>query len=141
MEFVTFKIEDQDFAVALAYVELVVLAVELIPLPHSPANVCGAVNVRGEIVPVISIRKVLGLPQREMELSDQFIICVFNGSKIAFWVDSVRDVVDYKESQMLPPEMLSSVGKHVSHVIKDGRTTILVCDWEKLCHQNLAAVV
>lgn len=136
MEFLTFTVEDHHFAIEINFVECVVLAVELIALPCAPKNVCGAVNMHGEIIPVVDMRELFGLPTREMEPTDQFVICHLQGVKTAFWVDAVRKIVECPADEMLPPEKTQSLGGCVRHVIKDQAETILVCGWEKLCQQN-----
>lgn len=50
-ELVVFRVEEQRYAVALEVVERVVQAVEVTPLPGSPAIVIGAINVAGRVSP------------------------------------------------------------------------------------------
>ena len=138
MQFITFSVDNRHFAVDLASVERVVLAVALIPLPHAPKNIGGAIDVHGEIVPVIALRRVLSVTDRDLELTDQFIICQINETKAALWVDSVDDVAEYQAKDMIPPEKGMLAGEYVRWVIKDKDKTMLVCDWDKMYQLNLA---
>ena len=73
-QLVVFFLNEQKYALYLPAVERVVSAIEVTPLPQAPDNVLGIINVMGKVIPVVNIRKRFGLPEREIDLSDQFII-------------------------------------------------------------------
>lgn len=131
MQFIVFSVDSQIFAIELPRVERISLSVALIPLPYAAKNICGAVNVHGEVIPVVNLRNCLGITPREMELTDQFVICLLGNLKIALWVDNVFAVADYEQRDILPSER-GLVGSHILGIIKDEDKSILICDWEKL---------
>ena len=65
---------NQRYAADLLSVNSILLACETIPFPHSPPGVIGAINVRGDVIPVLSMRNLLGLEQNEIEVSNHFIL-------------------------------------------------------------------
>ncbi len=72
----------------------IVRSVAITPLPGAPTIVEGAINVRGELVPVIDVRRRLGFPGKTLD-PDEFLIVVQAGSRtLAFRVDDVDDIVD-----------------------------------------------
>ena len=73
-QLVVFFLNEQKYALYLPAVERVVSAIEVTPLPQAPDNVLGIINVMGKVITVVNIRKRFGLPEREIDLSDQFII-------------------------------------------------------------------
>ena len=72
-------------------------------VPDAPVFIQGLINVAGEIVPVIDMRRRLGLPIRDMALSDRFILTNVTGRLRALLVDRVEGVVE------LPTHLVTSV--------------------------------
>jgi purine-binding chemotaxis protein CheW len=93
------SIDDQRYALHLDAVERVVRVVEITPVPDAPAGVLGVVNVYGRIVPVLDFRRRLGLPEKEIELTDQLVIARASGRPVALLADAALGVVDYPEDK------------------------------------------
>lgn len=98
-EILVFKLNDQLFAINLSYVERVIWAVEITPIPNAPPQVAGAINLYGKVIQVINLRKALSFQEREIELSDQMVICNFANQTLALWVDSVEGISFYDEKR------------------------------------------
>jgi purine-binding chemotaxis protein CheW len=132
MHFITFTLDGQFFAIELIKVERIALSASLIPVPYTSKSIRGAINIHGTVIPVINLRSVLGFQEREMELSDQFLVCLMEDLKVALWVDSVHEIVDYQPKELLAPEKTLSFS-YVKNVVNDAKHgTILICEWEKL---------
>ncbi len=96
------SIDDQRFALHLDAVERVVRAVEITPVADAPPGILGVVNVYGRVMPVLDFRRRLGLPAKEIELSDQLVIARASGRPVALLADSALGVVDYPEDRAAP---------------------------------------
>jgi hypothetical protein len=72
--FLLFCVEDGRYALSVTAVERIVFAAEVTPLSDAPETVFGLINVEGEIMPVVDVRRRSGFPLRDMELSDRFIL-------------------------------------------------------------------
>ncbi|MFH1117930.1 MAG: chemotaxis protein CheW [Pseudomonadota bacterium] len=104
---VAFRLDEERFAVTLSRVERIVRAVEITHLPDAPNTVHGVINVEGRIVPVINTRKRLGLPERDIDLNDLFVIVGGDGITLAFVADEVLPVMDITETLLVSsPEVL-----------------------------------
>ncbi len=68
---------------------------DVIPIPFSPSYILGIVNVRGEIVPVLSFEQVLGLEETDVTYTKMVVI--EEKFKVAF---PVKDVVDLKAHEI-----------------------------------------
>jgi purine-binding chemotaxis protein CheW len=99
-------------------VERVIRMVEITPLPKSPHIVIGLINVHGEVIPVLNIRKRFRLPEREADLGDQLIIARTARRLVALVVDSVNDVLALSSGEMLAPETILPQLEHVEGVVK-----------------------
>ena len=67
-------IDAQRYGLQLSVVERILQAVEVTPLPLAPDIVMGVVDVRGQVLPVVNMRRRFGLAEGPVEPSDQFII-------------------------------------------------------------------
>jgi len=92
--FVIFKVDDQDYALSLLNVERVVRAVQITRLPSNDKYVLGVVDVQGEVVQVLNTRRILDSPDKEIDLSDQFVISKSANRKLILVADSVPGVYE-----------------------------------------------
>jgi purine-binding chemotaxis protein CheW len=88
-----FTIEGERFALPLASVERVVRAVAVTPLPDAPSKVAGVINVHGDLLPVVNMRLRLGLPEREIDPADQFILAKMDRLTVAIVADHVDGII------------------------------------------------
>ena len=79
-------------AVPLQFVERIIPAVAISPLPGAPEIVKGAINFSGKIVPVVSLRKRLSLGEKRIELSDRIVMAHAGRRLIGICADSVEGV-------------------------------------------------
>lgn len=127
-ELVVFTLAEQRYALRLGSVERVVRAVEITPLPQAPEIVLGVINMQGRVVPVVNVRKRFGLAEREIELSDQFIIARTSRRAVALVVDAVNDVVSCAEAQQVAAEKILPGLEHIEGVLKLPGGMILLHD-------------
>jgi purine-binding chemotaxis protein CheW len=91
-QIVVFTLDRQLYGVPLATVERVVRMVEITPIPGVEQFIRGVINVQGNVIPVIGLRQLFGLPDRPPELSDQILITRFGGRRYALVADAVSEV-------------------------------------------------
>jgi len=128
---VLFHVDEQQFALPLDMVEQIVSIVEVCPLPKAPGHVAGTINYRGELLPVIDMRKLFLLPLREIELTDQLIIAKTAKMKMAIWVDSANEIAPLNNDQIITPDSVYLEEGLVKGLFKlnDGR--VLISDPDK----------
>jgi purine-binding chemotaxis protein CheW len=93
IQVVIFELDEQRYGLRLSTVERVLPAVDVTPLPQSPAFVWGVIDIQGQIVPVLSLRRRFGLPERPIGLSDQFVLARTPQRRVALVVDATHGVV------------------------------------------------
>jgi purine-binding chemotaxis protein CheW len=126
-----FQLEKQFYALHLASVDQVSRAAEYTLLPKAPPIVLGVINVRGEIIPVINIRKRFNVPERELALTDHFIICHTSKRRVALVADSATRVVDYSPETIVAAEKILPAMEYIQGVAKLPDGLILIHDLEK----------
>ena len=119
-ELVAFKIDAEEFAVDIASVQEINRAVELTRIPNAPSHVQGVMNLRGKIIPVVDLRRLLGFQERTADKQSRIIMIEIGGLVAGFLVDSVSEVVRLPESAVeapptfagvLEPDYVGGVGK------------------------------
>jgi purine-binding chemotaxis protein CheW len=128
---VAFTLDNQQYGLNLSSVERIVRAVEITPLPDAPCVVSGVINVEGRIMPVLNTRKWLGLPERDIELQDVFIIVSANGHSVALVADEVKPVVEVQASQMTESQEIVNSSGSVEGIAKSDDGLIMVLTAEK----------
>jgi purine-binding chemotaxis protein CheW len=103
MRFLLFYIEANRYAVPAESVGEIVRVVAVTGLPGAPPVVDGVIDVRGTIVPVFSLRRRFGLPDRGIDIADQFIILRTSSRAAALHVDRTEDLIDIDRRTIADP--------------------------------------
>jgi len=140
-QFVIFRLDNRRFGLRLSVVERVIRAVEITPLPNAPEVIHGLVNMQGEIIYVVNTRKALGLPDREIDLSDQFIIARASGRFVALITDEVSGVKEFRGNEIKVTEDLSSHSWCIYGFAKTEDDVIVILDLDCMLSRDLIAVV
>jgi purine-binding chemotaxis protein CheW len=117
-QLLVFLLDHQRYALHLAAVERVVRAVEVTPLPRAPRIVHGVIDLHGRIIPVIDVRRRFGLPAREIDFNDRFVIARTPRRRVALAVDAVDGVVDHPRGQIQAAEEILPHLEYVEGVLK-----------------------
>jgi purine-binding chemotaxis protein CheW len=103
VELVAVEVGGQSWALPLAAVERVVGMVAVSPLPESPAGVRGAINVGGEIVPVLDLDLRLGRPTSDRGPGARLVLARTSTRRVALPVDDVLGVIAVDAALIGPP--------------------------------------
>lgn len=111
-QILVFVVDGRRCGLPAPAVREIVRAVAVQPLPGAPKVVDGMCEVRGNIVPVISMRARLGLPPREVRSTDYFILAHFHDRQLALRVDDVLSLepLRIEDAQAIAMEHPSMAG-------------------------------
>jgi len=115
-QLVTFVLNEQHYALPLGSVQRVVRMAETTPLPNAPEIVVGVIDLRGQIVPVLSMRKRFGLPEPEPRLSDQLIVADTAQRTVALVVNSVTGVIERTPEEVTNAQSIVPGSQHVEGI-------------------------
>ncbi len=124
---VVFALDDQRYALKLDAVERVLPAVEITPLPKAPDIVLGIIDVAGRVMPVFNVRRRFGLPEREIELSDEIIVARAT-RPVALLVERVLQVVEYPAGRVIPAGQILPDLEYISGAVKLEDGLVLIHD-------------
>ena len=130
-QYVVFTLDDRRYALPLHIVDRAVRAVEATPLPKAPDIVMGVIDVQGEVIPVLNVRKRFGLPGRDIDVDDQFIIARTSTRTVALMVDTVVGVVEQSEQEVVAADKIVAGLAYIDGVAKDDEGLALIYNLEK----------
>lgn len=140
-QYVTFMAGGEVFAVEMAPVQEIIRVPDVVRVPLAPATLEGLSNLRGKILPIVSLRRALGFDERQSDDASRAVV-IDIGQPIGFVVDRVASVVGVESSQI---EGVNGIGGTVdtdllSGLIKDvgGHAMVMVLNFEKLIEQEFA---
>jgi len=89
-----YTINGVSYGLPLSVVDQVAPVVEITPATGVRREVLGIINVYGEIMQVVSMRRVFGAPDRRLQLSDRLIFVRTNAGRRALLVDTVGEAIE-----------------------------------------------
>lgn len=119
-QLVVFRLHNEEFGVEITDVREIVKPRHITRLPHVADYIEGVTNLRGEVIPVISLRKRFGLEHQEETQDTRIIMLEVNNSMVGFIVDAVTETLRLPEDAIEPPpssiaglraDYLAGVGK------------------------------
>jgi len=106
LQVVVFVLDGQRYAFPLATVQQVLPMVAPAPLPEAPPIALGVINLHGLIVPMLDIRRRLGLPPREYGPADRLVVARSSRRLLAVPVDEARGGMEVMMDSIVPPETI-----------------------------------
>jgi purine-binding chemotaxis protein CheW len=107
-QFCSFFLDGLRFGVDVQQVQEVVPYQEMTRVPLAPPTVRGLLNLRGQIVTGIDLRRRLELPERSTDSRPMNVVLRGEDSPVSFLVDVVGEVLEVaEEACQRPPETLS----------------------------------
>lgn len=134
LQLVTFHLGDDEFAVDILNIQGINRMVEITKVPNSPQYVEGIICLRGNILPIIDLRKRLGLPIKEYDKSTRFIVVEIEHRVTGFIVDSVSEVLRINRNITEPPPAIVSGidSEFITSVAKLEDRLIILLDLNKI---------
>lgn len=141
-QYVTFKVGGETFAAPMAPVQEIIRVPDAVRVPLAPAHLLGLANLRGHVLPIVSLRQIFGLPDVPSdELTRAVVIDL--GSPMGFVVDCVTSVISIEPDQLEPADSLSEAGRSdlISGVIKGAdEDMIMLVDFARLIERSFAEI-
>jgi len=102
LEYVTFRLADQWLGIPVMLVQEVLVAMRIARVPLAPDAIAGFLNLRGQIVTAVDLRKTLRLGPRQPGAEIMNVVVLQEGELFAFMVDEVGDVVSVANDLVEP---------------------------------------
>lgn len=145
LQLVSFKVGNEEFGLDILKVQEIIRLRELTRVPNMPDFVDGVINLRGKVIPVIGLRRRMGIPAGEDDKRTRIVVAEVNGKVLGFVVDEVSEVLRIPEANFEPPPKLGQVEReYVQGIGKIDERLLILIDLSPLLsdreHSQIAAV-
>ena len=94
IQYIVIKIDDEQYGINIKFIDNIVRMQQITRVPKVDDYLKGVINIRGEIVPVMSVRMKMGLPEDEITNKSRIIILkTQDGDLVGIIVDQVNQVL------------------------------------------------
>ena len=132
--FILFELAGTTYGVRSNVVQQMEMVEHVTPVPNAPPFVEGVVFSRGQVVPVVNLRRRFGFEKVPNDLRTRLVVVANEGRSVGLLVDAAREFVAIAaESIQPPPETLSGLsGKYLQSIARLGERLVLILDVDEV---------
>ncbi|MFF0952256.1 chemotaxis protein CheW [Rhizobium leguminosarum] len=117
-EIIAFRISNQEFCVRTTTIREIRGWAPSTPVPHSPPDIVGVINLRGSVIPIIDLAYKLGMRSTEATERSAIVVAEVHDMVLGLVVDGVSDILTIRAGQVQPvPEISTSFDRSVAEGI------------------------
>jgi purine-binding chemotaxis protein CheW len=98
----TFRVGGEDYAVDIMRLREIITPLPVTPVPRAPSFVEGVIRLRGDVIPVVDVRRRLGLPVTPPTRKSKVLIVHVAGRRLGLLVDEVTEVLRIPRAEIRP---------------------------------------
>ncbi len=138
IQLVNFNIGDEEFGVDILKVKEINKMTQITKIPNAPQFVEGIINLRNQVIPIIDLRKKLGLNQKASDHNTRIMIVELNTQTIGFIVDKVNEVLRINKAiTEEPPKMVSGIdSQFITSIGKLEARMLILLDLSKILGED-----
>ncbi len=127
---VIFKLDNEEYGLDIMKVNGIEKYQEVVKVPNSPEYIEGIINLRGEVLPIYSLRKKFALTKKQIDEETKIIVVFTNEVKVGFVVDSVQEILHIDlDSVEEAPRLVTGINrKYIKSVAKQEERMIILID-------------
>jgi len=133
-QFVIFRLGNEMYAVDILNVGGISEYRDITNVPNAPYFIEGIINLRGDIIPIINLKKRFEIPEKEVDPDTRIIINNIGGKDMGFIVDEASQVVKIDDENIeVAPEIIKGNERAYIHGVgKMGEDIVILLDLEKV---------
>jgi purine-binding chemotaxis protein CheW len=135
IQLVSFKIGNEEHGIDVLKVREIIRMSNITRVPNTPHYIEGVINLRGKVIPIISLRTKFSLPEAENDSRTRIIVMDMDNELMGFVVDSVAEVIRIAVNEIQPPPPIVTGGidqECLSGVIHHAERLLVLLDLEKM---------
>ena len=101
-KYLSFRLGAEEYGIEIQHIIEIIVMQEITKVPDMPDFIIGVINLRGNVISVMDIRRRFGLDARDYDDRTCIIVVQINNISIGLIVDSVKEVLDIPGSQIDP---------------------------------------
>jgi purine-binding chemotaxis protein CheW len=130
----TFYLDREEYGVEVKLVQEIRRLTEITPVPRAPEFIRGVINLRGRIIPVVDLKKKLGLGEVTEGRAARIVVVKIHDRLIGMLVDGASQVLKVKVSSIepAPAEVVEKGGDYIRGVAKLEQRLIILVDLHRI---------
>jgi len=135
LQLVIFSLLGEEFGVSIHDVREIISNTQITPVPQAPSFVEGVINLRGQIIPVVDLRKRFNLEENDHKEDAKVVIIEVDDNVLGLIVDSVSEVLNIPSDSINPPPALVANGIGAEYIKGIGQYNdkmIILIDLQKV---------
>jgi purine-binding chemotaxis protein CheW len=133
-QYVVFKLGNEKYCADIANVGSITEFDEITKVPNTPSYIEGVINLRGDVIPIVSLKKRFHVAETTEAVDARIIIITYDGKNIGFLVDDASQVlrIDDENIEPTPAIIAGEDRKYISGVGKVDGTIVVLLDLIKI---------
>ncbi len=133
-QIVIFELASELFGLQIAAVESIIKLQPITQVPHAPSFVEGVTNLRGNVLPVIDLRKRFGFEAMQVDKNSRIIVVNVDKVKVGMLVDAVKEVLTISEQAVEPaPSITMTVDSNfITGIVKITKNLVILLNLDKV---------
>ena len=138
LQFVVFKLGKEEYGVNIMEVQEIGPYSEPVRVPNTPEFIEGVINLRDNVIPVISLKKRFKIPDQGLTEDTRTIVVNLEDKQIAFVVDDASEVMTLDEADIQEtPELITGIDrKYITGIGKAGDRLLIMLDLRFLFNEQ-----
>lgn len=100
LKYIVFQLGEQKYGMNLKYINGIEQSYQVIPVPNAPEGVTGIINLRGDVIPVYSLRERFGMEKEITNPEKSLLVAKSSDTVLAYEVDAVVDIEEIQEDKI-----------------------------------------
>jgi purine-binding chemotaxis protein CheW len=140
-DFLVFRIQGQEFCLEIGAVREIRSATKAVPLPNSPVEFKGLINLRGIVLPIVDMASRLGLAVVNPPINPVIIVAEVGDRIVGLEVDIVDDIISVGEAeiQSVPTIPTGGIQEFVRGIVNISNRLICLLAIDRLLPAERAA--
>lgn len=133
-QYVVFRLDNEEYGIGIMNVREIIPYKESIKVPNTPDFIEGIINYRGNVTPIICLKKRFNISKRVEDGNTRIIVINIGDRQVGFIVDEASQTIKLDESEIDPaPSIVSSVEReYIDGVGKKEDRLIILIDLGKI---------
>jgi len=136
LQLITFQLAEEEYGINILKVEEIqrMKEISLTKVPQAEEYIEGIVNLRGNVIPVVNLRKRFALGEKKMDKQTRIIVVNINDRSLGFLVDRVNEVIDVeKEAINVPPQEIVKIdSSFIQGIVRYDERLVIMLDIENI---------
>jgi purine-binding chemotaxis protein CheW len=137
MQLVGFIVGEEEYAIPILSIQEIIKPIDYTRVPKTPEYVLGVFNLRGNVIPLIDLRKKFSLPSKHIDGDTRYIVLKDGDNIAGFVIDKLTEAIRIKKSQIEEtPETMSKKDGYIYGIGKRDRGIITILKVDSLLKKD-----